>query len=125
MEIKEIKKMIHDKFEYICTYKNGTDIENYVKEFNVDVNYDDGNFLEIIACRNDLELFKMMVRLGGDTKLNNHGSLRLFAHKGNLDAVKYIINECDGDYKCLLDTTALTNHQSVHDFFKLNYLGQK
>jgi len=113
---------LNDNFEEICAYGNKDDIIYYVNKFNIDINSDDGYFLEIIACRNDLELFKLMVELGGNIKLNNNGSLQIFAHNGNLDAVKYIINECGGDYKVLMRTTAMTNYDNVHNYIKKNYI---
>eukprot|EP01080_Neovahlkampfia_damariscottae_P008449 gene8449-274_t len=72
--------------------------------------------MENIAYRNDLELFKVIVELGGDVNLNNSAYLRIFASKGNLEAVKYIIEELGCDYGPLFGTTALTNYDHIKEY---------
>eukprot|EP01080_Neovahlkampfia_damariscottae_P009793 gene9793-2118_t len=96
---EENLERIHNAFEEVCLLGNKDDIIEFVKSFDIDINYDDGYPMENIACRNDLELFKVTVELGGDVNLNNSSSLRIFASKGNLEAVKYIIEELGCDHK--------------------------
>jgi len=111
---EENVERIHHAFEEVCTFGVKNDIVEFVKSFDFDVNNDDGNFMEIIACRNDFELFKTMIELGGN--INSNGSLNIFARKGNLDAVKYIIEELRGDYTAMFGATALTNYDHIKEY---------
>ena len=54
------------------------DLENYIKTFNIDVNYNDGYFMEIICLRNDTNLF---LNNGANVHINNEGILKQVAHE--------------------------------------------
>eukprot|EP01080_Neovahlkampfia_damariscottae_P011806 gene11806-5140_t len=107
---------IRNAFEEVCLLGNKDDITEFVKSFDIDINYDDGYPMENIACRNDLELFKVIAELGGDVNLNNSSCLRIFASKGNLEAVKYIIEELGCDHGPIFGTTALNNYDYIKEY---------
>lgn len=67
----EIMETIYSNFETICIQENAEVIENFIKKFNIDVNYDDGYYMELICKRNDLNLLKMFVNYNGNVHLNN------------------------------------------------------
>jgi len=45
---------INNNFEKMCMVANKNDLESNIKTFNIDVNYNDGYFMEIICLRNDI-----------------------------------------------------------------------
>jgi ankyrin repeat protein len=110
-----IDKMIHDNFENICVNGNKKDIEDYVRKYSVDVNYDNGYYLELIVERDNIELLELMLSFGGDVHLNNDSILRSAAHRGNVEMLDYIIKH-GGDYNVLFGTSALTNYDSVKTY---------
>lgn len=91
-------------------------IKDNVKKYNIDVNYEDGYYLELIAGRNNIELFEMMVDLGSDIRLNNYGSIRLIAHEGYLELFDYVVVKYKIDCKFLLETTAGSNYKAIKDY---------
>jgi hypothetical protein len=62
---------IYENFEYVCINSNEQEIEKYIKEFNVNVNYDDGYNLELICMRNNLDLLKLIINNNADIHINN------------------------------------------------------
>lgn len=111
---------IYDNFEEICISANKNEIENYVKKFNIDINYDNGYFLEIVAGRNDIQLLDKIIELGGDIHSNNDSILRLVAHRGNVEILDYIIKH-GGNYKVLFGSSSLTNYETVKKYIDANY----
>lgn len=120
MNCNDIDEMIYDKFEYFCFHASYEDIKKFINKYNIDVNYKNGYYLELIVERNDLDIFKMFLEYGGNIHLNNECVLRSSAHDGNLEFVKFILEQ-GGDYHALLDSTALTNYKIIHDYIN-NYI---
>ena len=50
-------------------------IENFILEYKIDVNYDDGSYLETIYMMHDINLLKMMKRNNADFTINNSSEL--------------------------------------------------
>ena len=64
--------MISDNFENIFMHCNEHEIEQYIKQYNINVNYDDGYFLDQLICmKNDLNLLKMMINNKANIHINN------------------------------------------------------
>jgi len=42
--IKNSLKIIYDNFENVCITCNDNEIDQYIKQYNIDVNYDDGYY---------------------------------------------------------------------------------
>ncbi len=115
-KINIIDKMVYDNFIDICMCGEKKEIENYIKKYNVDVNYDDGYYSELVAERNDIELFKIFIDAGYNIELNNYGVMRLVAHEGYLDLLDYIVNKYKIDCSVLLGTSAYNNYKIVHEY---------
>jgi hypothetical protein len=105
--------MLYENFEKICLSCNKDEIIDYVYQFRIDVNYGDGYYTELICSRNDLELLKVMISLGSDIHLNNEGILRSVAHEGYIELTKYLIEECNSNYKILYESTAGSNKKET------------
>eukprot|EP01080_Neovahlkampfia_damariscottae_P005131 gene5131-8737_t len=67
-KIKENIERIRNAFEEVCLLGNKDDIIEFVKSFDIDINDDYCYPMENVACRNDLELFKVIFELGGDVR---------------------------------------------------------
>jgi ankyrin repeat protein len=113
-------KMIYENFENICINCNEQEIEQYIKLYNIDVNYDDGYYLEIICKRNNLNLLKLMIKYGANININNEGITRLVAHKGYIELLDYLLNNYNINYDKLYSTTACSNNKMTVDFLN-NY----
>jgi len=100
----------------LCTVANINDLENYIKTFNIDVNYNDGYFMEIICLRNDINLLKLFINNGANVHINNEGILRLVAHEGYITLLEYLINTCKSNYKVLYDSTAYFNKNETKQY---------
>jgi len=107
---------IYNNFEKLCTVANINDLENYIKTFNIDVNYNDGYFMEIICLRNDINLLKLFINNGANVHINNEGILRLVAHEGYITLLEYLINTCKSNYKVLYDSTAYFNKNETKQY---------
>ena len=64
---------IYERFEKLCMSETFDIINEYIKKFNVDINYDNGYYLELICERNDIDLLRKFIGLGGNIHLNNEG----------------------------------------------------
>jgi hypothetical protein len=111
-------QMISDNFENIFMNCNEQEIEKYIKQYNIDVNYDDGYYLELICKRNDLNLLKMMINNNANIHINNEGITRLVAHKGYIKLLEYLLNNYDIDLDKLYSTTACSNNKITVEFLK-------
>jgi hypothetical protein len=111
----DLDEIIYSHFEIICMSGTNDNIKKFISKYNIDINHNDGYYLELIVERNDLELFQMIYDLGAVISLNNYGVLRSASHNGNLELVKYIISK-GGDYNVLFGTTALTNHKHIFNY---------
>ena len=107
---------IYERFEKLCMSETFDIINEYIKKFNVDINYDNGYYLELICERNDIDLLRKFIGLGGNIHLNNEGPLRLVAHEGYILLLDYLINECHGDYKILFNSSACSNKRETKEY---------
>lgn len=119
--INKTMENIYDTFENICINANINEIENFIKKFNIDVNYDDGYFLEIICERNDIKLLQLFINNGANVHLNNECLLRIASHRGYIEIVDYLIKECHSDYKVLYESTAYSNMPTTKQYID-NYI---
>ncbi len=112
-KIEDLHKDKYNIFENVCIYCDEKDIEDYIKEYNVNVNYDDGHFLEIICMRNDIKLLKMIIRNNADIHINNEGITRLAAHEGLTEIFKFLLENYNINYKILYKSTACSNYSEI------------
>jgi hypothetical protein len=96
-------------FENKCLYDNENDLENFIKNNNIDINFDDGYFLEIICLRNKLDLLKMVIKNNANININNDCILRTVAHEGCDNVLHYLLYNCHVNCNVLNGTTAMTN----------------
>ena len=108
--------MAYENFENICINSNEYEIEQYIKQFNIDVNYDEGYYLELICLRNNLDLLKMMINNNADIHINDEGITRLVAHKGYIVLLEYLLKNYNIDHDKLYSTTACSNNKTTVDF---------
>jgi len=104
-------------FVSIVMNKKYQEFEQYIKQYNIDVNYDDGYYLELICMRNNLDLLKLMINNNANIHINNEGITRLVAHKGYVELLEYLLNNYSIDYDKLFCTTACSNNKMTFDFF--------
>lgn len=117
------KKENYIIFEKKCLYDNENDLEIFIKNNNIDINFDDGYFLEIICLRNELDLLKMVIRNNANININNDCILRSVAHEGCENILNYLLYNCNVNYDILRGTTALSNKlvtkNILNDFYKI------
>lgn len=65
-KIVDLKRDKYSIFNDVCSYGDEKDIENYIKEYNADVNYDDYYPVDIIVDRKDVKLLEMLLRNNAD-----------------------------------------------------------
>jgi len=111
-----VDKLIYEYFESMCATATQYELQFFAERYNIDLNYDDGLFLEIIGARNDIELIRMCINMKANIHINGEGVLRMTAHRGNIDMLKYLIEECDCDYRKLYKSTAYCNQQATKDY---------
>ena len=114
--ITDAFKLVYGCFEDVCINCNEQEIEQYIKQYNIDVNYDDGYYLELICMRNNLDLLKLMINNNANIHINNEGITRLVAHKGYVELLEYLLNNYSIDYDKLFCTTACSNNKLTVDF---------
>ena len=100
-------------FEKKCLYDNENELENFIKKNNIDINFDDGYFLEIICLRDDINLLNMVLRNNANIHINNECVLRSVAHEGCENVLSFLLYNCEVNYNILCDTTASTNKIST------------
>ena len=105
----EIMEIIYNNFETVCIQENAEAIESFIKEFNIDVNYDDGYYMQLICKRNDLNLLRIFINHNGNVHINNECLLRIACHKGQFEIIEYLLKHCRSNYKVLYETTAYSN----------------
>jgi hypothetical protein len=108
--------IIYDNFENVCINCNEKEIDQYIKQYNIDVNYDDGYSLELICMRNNLDLLKLMINNNANVHINNECITRLVAHKGYIELLDYLLNNYDIDYDKLNSTIACSNNKLTVDY---------
>lgn len=111
-------KLILNNFEYICENGLFDDINTYIKCYTLDINEDDGYYVGIICKRNDVALLRKVIEIGANVHLNNEGPMRTAAHRGNLEILDYLIQQCKCDCKILYDSTACSNKTETIQYLK-------
>lgn len=116
--IIESRKMVYNNFEKVCMYGNEEEISAYIKEFNIDVNYDDGYYFEIICIRNNLDLLKLMIKNGANVHINDEYAIKYIAQEGHIEMLEYLMDNYDINYKDLCMTTACSNNPLTANVLK-------
>ena len=115
--VEKNNNMIYDNFNYLITHGNNNDIIEYIKLFNIDLNYEDGYFMELLAEKNDITLIKKIIEIKNyDIKLNNYGVLRTVAHKGYVELLDFLINYFQIDRKVLINLLEKNNYKEVKKY---------
>ena len=114
--LKETEEYIYLQFEKLCDSGDESELELFIQTFNVDVNKDNGYYIELICARNDISLLQMFIKRGADIHINNEGALRMSAHMGSLNVLTYLIEKCNANYEVLYDSTAYSNKLIVKQY---------
>lgn len=114
--LTETKDYIYNQFERICHTENMDNIETFLNTFKIDINRDDGYYVQIICLRNDLCLLQMFIKYGANVHLNNEGALRCCACSGLLHVVEYLLEHCKSDHTVLYGTTAYSNNPVIKQY---------
>lgn len=69
--------------------------------------------VEQVAEENDLELLKRIEKLGGNIHYNNEATLGIFGYNGNMEAVKYLVENCDADINAAFVHCAQGGHLDI------------
>lgn len=112
---------LYERFGDLCRTGSKKQIEEYINQHGANLNHDDGYFLELIAERNDVELFKMMLEHGGDIRLNNFGVVRLIAHQGYMQLLEYVAKNTYIDLSVLMESSACSNYLEVKEYLNKNF----
>jgi len=115
--ITETEEYMYFKFEEVCMKGNCNDMETFIKTFSIDVNKEEGYFIQLIALRNDVELLQLLLRYGADVHVNDEGILAICACNGYLEIVEFLVEECKCDYTQLYKTTAYSNCARIKQYF--------
>jgi ankyrin repeat protein len=99
-------------------YGSVIELEQYIKKYNVDINFEHGYYIEIICMRNNLELLKLMLKYGGDINANDEYIVKYVAHEGFIELLDYIFNNYDVDIDKLFRTTACSNNKLTVEYLK-------
>jgi hypothetical protein len=105
----QVWQLKRNPFSKRCATATIKELDYILYTIPIDINYDDGLFLEIIGDRNDVELIKLFIKHGANVHINNECLLRSSAHSGYIEIVKFLIEQCNADYKVLYKSTAYNN----------------
>jgi len=119
--MKQTEEYIYTQFEAICMEEKYThkDIEDFINRFNIDVNYEEGYYLNLICKRNDLELLMIFLKYGADFHAHDECVLKMCALHGRLEMVKVLLNHCKCDHKVLYGTNAYNNYDCIKNILML------
>jgi hypothetical protein len=109
-----MEDVIYNQFENMCYDSSLNELKHVIEKYNIDLNYDNNNFIEIICLRNDIELLKLFINHG--CKINED-ILSLVSSKGYLELVKYLVMDIGIKYNKLIRTTAYCNYPEIKHFY--------
>ena len=90
--------VIYDNFNSLITNGNNNDILEYIKQFNIDLNYDDGYYMELLVEKNDITLIKQIIETKHfDIKLDNYGVLHILSFLKYKEMFDLMINHYNVD----------------------------
>jgi len=113
-DIEFLHKSKYDIFERLCTYGSEKNIEDFIKEFNVDVNFNDGNFVEIICYRYDVKLLEMMIRHNADIHINKEYALYIYCENKYDDGIELLLSHG----AIVEEMKYLCGYSYIHDFLR-------
>ncbi len=58
----------------------------------------------------------MFLKYGADVHLNDDSVLKMCAHRGLLDMVKFLLNNCQCNHKVLYETSAYSNYKHIKEY---------
>lgn len=108
--MKNIDYLYH-WLEELCIDGSINDIKLFFDKIKIDVNFADGYFLDLICFRDDVELLQLFIDQKANIHINNEGILRRAAHEGNHKILKFLLYNCNADYKELLNSSAYSNNK--------------
>ena len=69
--------------------------------------------VEQVAEENDLEFLKRIEKLGANIHYNNEATLGIFGYNGNMEAVKYLVENCDANIDLAFVQCAQGGHLDI------------
>ena len=115
-DYEDIFNVIYNRFEKLCYHADLTELETFIDLFKIDVNHDDGIYLDIICERDNIELLELFIKHGADVHLYDDSLLRSAMHAGRIEMVDYLIHKCLCDYKTSYGTTAYSNSEATKNY---------
>jgi hypothetical protein len=112
----KIMRYIYFEFEHMCQQRDIEELEFFIDKLNIDVNHEEGFYVELICKRNDVELLKMFLRKGANIHSEDESILNNAALSGHIELVEFLIIECNCDYKILYESNAYSNHDKTVKF---------
>jgi hypothetical protein len=108
---------IYNFFYSVCINKNCDEVEKYIIDNNIDINFDDNYYIFLLAKRNDINFLKLIKKYGGDLHCDDESLAQIFALQGQLDCLEYIIDDCENDdWKIIMETNSYTNCERTKNF---------
>ncbi|ATZ80874.1 hypothetical protein BMW23_0828 [Bodo saltans virus] len=105
---------IYNSFFIICKYGNYSEIEKFIIDNNFEL---DDDYTILLASRNDINLLKLIKKYNGNLHCYDECIANIFAINGELECLKYIINDCnDNKWKNILETNAYINCNKTKEF---------
>lgn len=114
--LTETENYVYDQFEKICENSNTSEIETFIKKFNIDVNQNNGYYIELICLRDDLDMLQMVMKYNANIHIDNERALRITADIGLLNIVTYLLNNCNSNYKVLYGTSSYSNKPLIKQY---------
>lgn len=106
---------MYDEFRRLCAVGSVDDIEAFIKSHNIDLNYDDYEFINIASRRRIIRLIEVFVEHGANVHFNNDILLGLALERGDVNLVKYFIENQNFDPEKLKGTNAYLKYQLLRD----------
>lgn len=105
------------KFEKICRNGSYNEIEDFLVTNEIDINYDDDFYVDLLAERGDISLLKLIKKYNGNLHDEEESVMHILALRGFIDCLEYVIDDCENDnWRMLLKTNAYNNNKKTKMF---------
>ena len=83
--------ILYIQFEKMCYKANYNELKQFIEKYNIDLNYDDYDYINIISSRNDIKLLELFIDHNADIHYNDDELLGVVIDRNNYDIVNYLI----------------------------------
>ena len=101
---------IYLEFEKLCKNGSYNEIEYYIINNDIDINYEENFYINLIVKRGNINLLKLIKKYNGNLHDEDETIIHLLGLYGFTDCLEYVINDCSNDnWKTIINTNAYNN----------------